>query len=47
MLARWCGMKIGDELDGPHRLVGLLDVKNIPPTPIVFTPDQDAFLRGP
>jgi glutamyl-tRNA synthetase len=45
MLARWCGMVDADEIDHPRDLIERLDLRTISPSPIVFTPGDDAWLR--
>jgi glutamyl-tRNA synthetase len=48
LLAKWCGMDDLDRtIDDPRQLIGRLVLKNIPASPIVFTPADDAILRKP
>jgi glutamyl-tRNA synthetase len=46
LLAKWCGMKPdGREIDDPNQLIDRFDLRNIAPSPVVFTSADDAFLR--
>jgi glutamyl-tRNA synthetase len=45
LLARWSGMPAADELEMPQLLDGFR-LENLPLAPVVFTPADDAWLRG-
>jgi glutamyl-tRNA synthetase len=47
LLAKWCGMNhVGSQVDDPHQLVGGFDLQQLARSPVVFTADDDAWLRG-
>ena len=45
LLARWCGMPGEIEISHPRDLIDRFDLRTISPSPIVFTPGDDAWLR--
>ncbi|MGD0387855.1 MAG: tRNA glutamyl-Q(34) synthetase GluQRS [Tepidisphaeraceae bacterium] len=46
LLARWCGIQSPDlEIDDPRQLIGRFDLRTISASPVVFTADDDAWLR--
>ena len=46
LLARWCGMDVGEEPAGAAELLPRFDLSLVPRQPIVFTREDDAWLRG-
>ncbi len=47
LLAKWCGMNhVDPTVDHPRELVGGFDLGRLSRSPIVFTADDDAWLRG-
>lgn len=47
LLAKWCGIEMdGAEIESPRQLIDRFDLGAISPSPVVFTPENDAFLRG-
>ena len=46
LLAKWCGIapKIA-KIDDPRQLIECFDLQTISPSPVVFTPEDDAWLR--
>ncbi|HEY1922610.1 MAG TPA: tRNA glutamyl-Q(34) synthetase GluQRS [Tepidisphaeraceae bacterium] len=46
LLAKWCGMNVDGPIDDPRRLVAEFDLAAMSRSPIVFTADDDAWLRG-
>jgi glutamyl-tRNA synthetase len=46
LLARWCGIaEKSAKIDDPRQLIDCLDLRTISPSPVVFTPEDDAWLR--
>jgi glutamyl-tRNA synthetase len=46
LLARMCGIAgENEEIDHPRQLIDRLDLRTISPAPVVFTPEEDAWLR--
>jgi glutamyl-tRNA synthetase len=46
LLAKWCGIAAdGKKIDDPRQLIDCFDLRTISPSPVVFTPEDDAFLR--
>ena len=46
LLARWCGVPGATDDLTPRELVGRFELGRLPPTPIVFGADDDAWLRA-
>lgn len=46
LLARWLGIEVAADTIDASDLIAAFDLRRIPKTPIVFTADDDAFLRG-
>lgn len=46
LLARWCGITTGNEPMTPGEFRDRLDPASIPRDPVVFTPEDDAWLLG-
>jgi glutamyl-tRNA synthetase len=45
LLARWCGVSDLDDVENPKDLLPLFNLQKIPQSHIVFTPQDDAWLR--
>jgi len=46
LLANWCGIPVKSEkIDDPRQLIDRFDLRTISPSPVVFTPEDDAWLR--
>ena len=45
LLARWCGIMQAEDIDHSRQLIDRLDLRTISPSPIVFTANDDAWLR--